>query len=108
MADRKMADRKMADRKMAEKKPAAKKAAGKFNPSAPDKHADDPRAAALADAEMHARLEAGLIDSFPASDPASAAQPAPTRHDRRKRAPSKRDDERKDETLWRKVKAVFR
>ena len=100
--------RKMAERKLAEKKAAARKRAGKFNPSAPDKHADDPRVAALADAEMHARLEAGLIDSFPASDPASAAQPAPTRHDRRKRAPSKRDDERKDETLWRKVKAVFR
>jgi hypothetical protein len=97
----------VAERKVAAKKVAAKKVAEKFNPSAPDKHADDPRAAALADAEMHARLEAGLIDSFPASDPASAAQPAPTRHDRRKRA-SKREGERKDETLWRKVKAVFR
>ncbi|TMJ47365.1 MAG: hypothetical protein E6G85_28090 [Alphaproteobacteria bacterium] len=98
----------MAERKLAEKKSAAKKTAGKFNPSAPDKHADDPRAAALADAEMHARLEAGLIDSFPASDPASAAQPSPTRHDRRKGAPSKRAGEREGETLWRKVKAVFR
>jgi hypothetical protein len=100
--------RKMAERKLAEKKSAAKKTAGKFNPSAPDKHADDPRAAALADAEMHARLEAGLIDSFPASDPASAAQPSPTRHDRRKGPPSKRGGEREGETLWRKVKAVFR
>jgi hypothetical protein len=26
---------------------------------------------------MHARVEAGLIDSFPASDAVSAAQPAP-------------------------------
>ena len=100
--------RKMAERKLAEKKAAARKTAGKFNPSAPDKHADDPRVAALADAEMHARLEAGLIDSFPASDPASAAQPQRTRHDRNPGAPSKRDGDREGETLWRKVKQVFR
>ena len=43
--------------------------AEKFDPAAHDKHAADPREAALADEEMHARLEAGLIDSFPASDP---------------------------------------
>ena len=100
--------RKMAERKLAEKKAAARKTAGKFNPSAPDKHADDPRVAALADAEMHARLEAGLIDSFPASDPASAAQPAQTRHDRDRDAPSQRDGEREGGSLWRKVKAAFR
>ena len=47
--------------------------AEKFNPAPHDKHADDPRAAALADQEMHARLEAGLIDSFPASDRVSAS-----------------------------------
>lgn len=36
------------------------------------------------DLEMHARLEAGLIDAFPASDPVSAAQLAPNvEHDRR-------------------------
>jgi hypothetical protein len=75
--------------------------AEKFNPSAHDKHAADPREAALADQEMHARLEAGLIDSFPASDPVSAAQPARTRHDR---TPIERDNE----SLWDKVKAVFR
>jgi hypothetical protein len=98
----------VAERKVAAKKVAAKKVAEKFNPSAPDKHADDSRAAALADAEMHARLEAGLIDSFPASDPASAAQPASTRHDRDRDAPSKRDGERDGDTLWRKVKAAFR
>src|SRR5260370_20067280 len=98
----------MSEKKMAEKKVIAKKTAEKFNPSAPDKHADDPRAAALADEEMHARLEAGLIDSFPASDPASAAQPASTRHDRDPGAPSRRDGEREGGTLWRKVKAAFR
>jgi hypothetical protein len=73
----------------------------KFNPSAHDKHAADPGEAALADQEMHARLEAGLIDSFPASDPVSHAQPAPTRHDK---APAKPDND----SLWGKVKAAFR
>jgi hypothetical protein len=72
--------------------------AEKFNPSAHDKHAADPREAALADQEMHAKLEAGLIDSFPASDPVSAAQPAPTRH----------DNQPDDPSLWRKIKAVFK
>jgi hypothetical protein len=52
----------------------------------------------LADQEMHAKLEAGLIDSFPASDPVSAAQPAPTRH----------DNQPDDPSLWRKIKAVFK
>jgi hypothetical protein len=37
--------------------------AQKFNPAPHDKHAADPREAATADAEMHARLEAGLIDT---------------------------------------------
>jgi hypothetical protein len=73
------------------------KMAEKFNPSAHDKHAADSHEAALADQEMHARLEAGLIDSFPASDPVSAAQPAPTRH----------DSQPDDRSLWRKIKAVF-
>jgi hypothetical protein len=72
--------------------------AEKFNPSARDKHAADPREAALADQENHARLEAGLIGSFPASDPVSAAQPASTRH----------DADRDGGSLWDKVKAVFR
>jgi hypothetical protein len=56
--------------------------AEKFNPAAHDKLAADPREAAAADRETHARLEAGLIDSFPASDPASAVQPSPSKHDR--------------------------
>ncbi len=56
--------------------------AGKFNPAAHDKHAADPREAASADREAHAKLEAGLIDSFPASDPVSAAQPSPSKPDR--------------------------
>jgi hypothetical protein len=72
--------------------------AEKFNPAAHDKHAEDPKEAAQADMETHARLEAGLIDTFPASDPVSAAQPAP----------SKPDGDRQNDTLWDKVLAVFR
>ena len=55
--------------------------AEKFNPAAHDKHAEDPRKALAADREVHEKLEAGLIDTFPASDPVSAAQPAPSKHD---------------------------
>jgi hypothetical protein len=79
--------------------------AEKFDPSAHDKHAADPREAALADEEMHARLEAGLIDSFPTSDPVSVAQPARTRHDRE---PIRQDNVQNSESLWDKVKAAFR
>jgi hypothetical protein len=89
----------------------ATKTAKTFNPAPPDKHAADPREAALADDETHARLEAGLIDSFPASDPVSAAQPAPSKVDGdisaadRSRRLSDAQDSR---SLWDKVKAAFR
>jgi hypothetical protein len=48
--------------------------AEKFNPAAHDKHAADPREALKADRETHAKLETGLVDSFPASDPVSAIE----------------------------------
>jgi len=70
--------------------------AEKFDPAAHDKHAVDPREAAAADRDTHAKLEAGLIGSFPASDPASAVQPSPSKHDR------------ESASLWDKVLAVFR
>ena len=83
--------------------------AEKFDPAPHDKHADDPRAAELADAEMHARLEAGLIDSFPASDPVSATQPTHSvrahHHDDDDRH---HDEDVKDASLWEKAKALFR
>jgi hypothetical protein len=60
----------------------AQKAAQKFNPAAHDKHAADPREALKADREAHEELEAGLIDTFPASDPVSVAQPAPSKAER--------------------------
>jgi hypothetical protein len=72
--------------------------AKKFNPAPHDKHAVDPREAASADRETHEKLEAGLIDTFPASDPVSAAQPAS----------SKADNKQEGESLWDKVLNVFR
>ena len=72
--------------------------AEKFNPAPHDKHAADPREAASADREIHGKLEAGLIGSFPASDPASATQPSP----------SKQYREQEGASLWDKVLAVFR
>ena len=70
----------------------------KFDPAAYDKHADDPREALLKDREMHGKLEAGLVGSFPASDPVSAVQPAP----------SKADGDRENASLWDKLRSAFR
>ena len=67
--------------------------AEKFNPAPHDKHADDLREALSADRETHARLETGLVDTFPASDPVSAAQPTPSKAE--------------SASLWDKVKAIF-
>ena len=72
--------------------------AEKFAPAPHDKHAANPAAALAADREIHAMLETGLMDSFPASDPVSATQPSP----------SKADAHIDDETLWGKLRAVFR
>jgi len=77
----------------------------KFDPAPHDKHAVDPQVAAKADAEMHARLEAGLIETFPASDPVSAAQPAKTKHEKGHPPPTQ-DNE--PDSLWEKVKDAFR
>jgi hypothetical protein len=85
-----------------------------FNPAPHDKHATDPREAAAADQEMHARLEAGLIGSFPASDPVSATQPSLSRT--ASLSPSATEAEDSDaaeseegrKSLWDRVLAVFR
>ena len=53
----------------------------KFNPAPTDKHMADPKEAAKADKATHDELQKGLKDSFPASDPVSATQPAPSKHD---------------------------
>lgn len=59
--------------------------AEKFNPAPHDKHAVDLREALRKDREYHNGLETGLIDTFPASDPVSAAQPASSKYDLRER-----------------------
>lgn len=69
----------------------------KFDPAPFDKHAADPDAAANADREMHGELKSGLVGSFPASDPASITQPAPSKHDRDHSS-----------SFWQKVMAWFR
>jgi hypothetical protein len=71
--------------------------AEKFNPAAYDRYAADPTEAKLADRDIHAGLDAGLMDTFPASDPVSAAQPAS----------SKQDESRKGASLWGKIRAAF-
>ena len=76
----------------------AEKLAEKFDPAPYDKHAEDPREALRADRDIQAKLEQGLIDTFPASDPPSATQPAK----------SKPDGDMENASLWDKVFAMFR
>ena len=58
--------------------------AEKFDPAPQDKHAEDPKAAREADKHMHKKLEEGLKDTFPASDPVSATQPEKSPADSKK------------------------
>lgn len=53
----------------------------KFNPAPHDKHAVSLEEAADADQKKHNELKSGLEDSFPASDPVSATQPAKSEPD---------------------------
>lgn len=80
--------------------------AEKFNPAPHDKHAEDPREASRLDHETKAKLDTGLIDTFPASDPVSVAQPAS-----RPRASNVQDLQHPRSTgepsLWDKVRSVF-
>lgn len=66
-----------------------------FNPAPHDKHAVDPQEALAADRQS--KLDAGLKDTFPASDPVSAAQPTPSKADADADSPS----------FWDKVKSIF-
>jgi hypothetical protein len=70
----------------------------KFDPAPIDKNAADPQEAGGIDLEMHVKLEAGLIDTFPASDPVSATQAAPFKHYR----------DQCNASLWNKLKAIFK
>jgi hypothetical protein len=53
----------------------------KFDPAPIDKHAANPKAAEKADKDVHDKLEKGLEESFPASDPPSSTQPAKSKPD---------------------------
>ncbi|MDB5616630.1 hypothetical protein [Tardiphaga sp.] len=53
----------------------------KFDPAPHDKHAVSTKEALKADARKHSELKSGLEDSFPASDPVSATQPAKSKPD---------------------------
>ena len=70
----------------------------KINLAPLDRYTADRKEFELADLETHARLEAGLIGTFPASDPVSATQPAPTVEHQRRESPS----------FWQAVKTMFK
>ena len=72
--------------------------AEKFDPAPHDKYAVGIKEAAKADKQKHNELKSGLEDSFPASDPVSATQPAK----------SKPDGDRENETLLDKVTGIFK
>lgn len=65
-----------------------------FNPAPHDKYKVDPKEAARLDRETSKNLKAGLVGTFPASDPVSAVQPAPTKEDK--------------PTLWTRFTSLFR
>jgi len=68
-----------------------------FDPAPFDKHAADPKDAVMADKAAHAKLQSGLIDTFPASDPVSEVQPARSIH-----------DSSQSGSLWDKIVGIFR
>ena len=54
----------------------------KFDPAPPDRHAENTAEAVRRDLEISRELDARLVGgSFPASDPKSAVQPAPSKYD---------------------------
>ena len=56
----------------------------KFDPAPFDKYSEASCEAIKADREFDAKLKARLVGgSFPASDPASAVQPSPSKYDER-------------------------
>lgn len=78
--------------------------AEKFDPAPHDKHAVDPREAARLDRDTKAKLDTGLEDSFPASDPVSVAQPSTASKRSDPHMPQHDDSE---PSLWKKVRSVF-
>ncbi|WP_024513830.1 hypothetical protein [Bradyrhizobium sp. Tv2a-2] len=79
-----------------------------FDPAPHDSLAADAREERRLDQELHAKLETGLVDTFPASDPVSATQPAPTRHDGHPdRKKEKQEAEGAAPSLLDRVRAIF-
>ena len=70
----------------------------KFDLAPIDKSVADPEKDAAVDLEMHAKLEAGLIDTFAASDPVGDIQPVASKH----------DGEQRNASFWDKLKAIFK
>ncbi len=70
----------------------------KFDPAPHDKHAVHPHDAIKADKIAREDLKAGLIGTFPASDPVSATQPAP----------SLADSRAENASFWDRFTAIFR
>jgi hypothetical protein len=66
----------------------------KFDPAPHDKHAADLRTAGTT---AHTELDAALAGSFPASDPVSAVQPAP----------SKEQESFEGASLWHRITRMF-
>jgi hypothetical protein len=80
--------------------------AEKFNPAPHDKHAEDAREATRLDHETRAKLDTGLMDTFPASDPVSVAQPVSRpRASNVEELRHRRDVE--EPSLWDRVRSVF-
>jgi hypothetical protein len=75
-----------------------------FNPAPHDKHAEHPTEAARLDRETQTHLDAGLRDTFPASDPVSAQQPATARASD---VEALLQREAHEPSLWDKVRSVF-
>ncbi|WP_029586007.1 hypothetical protein [Bradyrhizobium sp. URHD0069] len=71
--------------------------AQKANLTPLDKYEPDRRQAERLDPDKHARLEAGLIDTLPASEPC-AVQPAPTVEHPHREGPS----------FWQAIKTMFK
>jgi hypothetical protein len=72
--------------------------AQKANFTPADKYESDRGEAERLDSEKQARLEAGLIDTFPASDPVSATQSAPAVEHLHREGPS----------FWQAIKTMFK
>ena len=68
----------------------------KFDLAPIDKSVADPEEDAAVDLEMHAKLEAGLIDTFATSDPIRDIQPVASKH------------HGEHASFWDKLKAIFK